>query len=75
MLTPFEHLVKRCINTYHRLRAVHPDLDRMARDFNSPHWLAAFDENGHFVGAVRLNGSAELIASESSVRIGNKEWR
>jgi hypothetical protein len=75
MMTPFEQSVQRCINNYQRLRAVHPDLDRAAREFTSTHWFVAFDEYGHLVGAVRAEGTRQLIASESSVRIEKKEWR
>ncbi len=75
MLTPFEHLVKRCIDSFQRLRAVHPELDRAARGFHSPYWTAAFDENGQFVGVVRTDGTREIIASETGVRVAGKEWR
>ena len=75
MLTPFEHLVKRCIDSFQRLRAVHPELDRAARGFNSPYWIAAFDENGQFVGVVRTDGTREIIASEKGVRVAGREWR
>jgi hypothetical protein len=75
MMTPFEQCVKRCINTYQRLRAQHPDLRTAVQSFPDTCWLPAFDDSGRFMGVVRSEGNHRLTASESFVRIDHKEWR
>ena len=75
MMTPFEHRVKHCIDFYHRLRMVHEELNSLARDFKSAHWTPAFDHNGMFIGMLLAENGRELLASDSCVKIGKKEWR
>ena len=75
MMTPFEHRVKHCIEFYQRLRMVHEDLNAVAREFKSALWSPAFDHNGRFVGMLLAENGHELLASDSCVKIGNKEWR
>jgi len=75
MMTPFEQRVKHCIESYQRLRMVHEELNAAARDFKSAHWTPAFDHNGRFVGMLLADNGRELLASESRVKIGSKEWR
>jgi hypothetical protein len=75
MMTPFEQCVKRCVNTYQRLRAQHSDLRAAVQSFPDGCWSPAFDESGRFMGVIRFDGGHRLIASESSVRIDNREWR
>ena len=75
MMTPFENRVKHCIESYQRLRMVHEELNAAARDFKSAHWTPAFDHNGRFIGMLLAVNGRELLASDSCVKIGNKEWR
>jgi len=75
MMTPFEHRVKHCIEFYHRLRIVHEELNTASRDFKSTHWTPAFDNNGRFVGMLLAENGRELLATDSSVKLGNREWR
>ena len=75
MITPFEHRVKTCIEAYQRLRIIHEELNAVARDFKSVHWTPAFDHSGRFIGMLLAENGRELLASDSSVKIGNREWR
>ena len=75
MSTPFENRVKQRIDVNQRLRLVHEELNRAARDFRAAHWTPAFDHNGRFVGMLLADGGRELLASDSTVKIGNREWR
>jgi len=54
---------------------VHEELNSAARQFNSAHWTPVFDHNGRFVGMLLAGNGCDLLASESCVKIGNKEWR
>ena len=75
MMTPFEQRVKHCIESYQRLRMVHDELNAAAREFKCAHWTPAFDHNGGFVGMLLAENGREILASESRVKIGSKEWR
>ena len=54
---------------------VHEELNSAARDFKSAHWTPAFDHNGMFIGMLLAENGRELLASDSCVKIGKKEWR
>ena len=73
-MTPFEQTVKRCIGTYQRLRSQYNDLRAATAEPAGFYWHAAFDSAGNFVGMVRSDSNPSIVASATSVRVGNREW-